>query len=262
MIGIIIMVLCFSRPVQATQQQDESDYIYTIENGKAEILLYRGSGGDVTIPSTLGGAPVIRIGDWAFNSWNKSSLTSINIPQGVTSIGNSAFSGCSRLTSINIPQGITSIGNWAFNGCIRVTSINIPQGVTSIGKCTFRDCMSLTNINIPQGVTRIDDSAFYDCHSLINIIIPKSVTSIGNSAFSGCNSLFSINIPQEVTSIGEYAFRNCNNLISIRFNSATIKLTGEVFPSIIKIIGYDPSTAKDYAIKYKNIFEPIILQNK
>ncbi|WP_434511221.1 leucine-rich repeat domain-containing protein [Desulfitobacterium sp. AusDCA] len=236
-IMMILALLCFSRPVQATQQQDESNYIYIIENGKAEILWYRGNGGDVTIPSTLGGAPVIRIGNSAFNVWNKLSITSIDIPQGVTSIGDQAFGGCYRLTSITIPQGVTSIGDGAFNGCSRLTNINIPQGVISIGKYTFRDCSSLTSITIPQGVLSIGERAFYDCQSLINIIIPKSVTSIGNSAFNGCSSLF-----------------------SVIFNSPTTIITGEAFPMRTTIIGYNISTAKDYAAKYINVFEPIVSQ--
>jgi hypothetical protein len=147
--------------------------------------------------------------------FNCSSLTSITIPQGVTSIGESAFDGCSSLTSINIPQGVTSIGNYAFGGCSSLTSINIPQGVTSIGDGAFGGCSSLTSINIPQGVTSIGHGAFDGCSSLTSINIPQGVTSIGYGAFWDCSSLTSINIPQGVTSIGDYTFDGCSSLTSI-----------------------------------------------
>ena len=139
-------------------------------------------------------------------------LTSINIPDSVTSIGVSAFDGCESLTSINIPDSVTSIGRAAFDGCESLTSINIPDSVTSIGNSAFRSCKSLTSINIPNSVTSIGDSAFDVCKSLTNINIPDSVTSIGKSAFSWCKSLTCINIPDSVTSIGESAFSRCKSL--------------------------------------------------
>ena len=102
--------------------------------------------------------------------------------ESLTSIGNSAFNGCSGLTSITIPNSVTSIGYYAFNECTGLTSITIPSSVTSIGMQAFWGCTSLTNIVIPSSVISIEGGAFWGCTSLTNIVIPSSVTSIGASA--------------------------------------------------------------------------------
>ncbi len=143
------------------------------------------------------------------------SLTTINIPDGATSISHGMFSGCSSLTSITIPDSVTSIGNYAFSGCSSLTNITIPDSVISIGSSAFSGCSSLMSITIPDSVTVISNYAFYGCSSLASIVIPDSVTSIGNHAFSGCRSLTNITIPDSVTSIGEYAFWDCSSLTSI-----------------------------------------------
>ena len=135
----------------------------------------------------------ISIGSDAF--YGCSGLTSITIPDSVTSIGSSAFFGCSGLTSITIPDSLTSIGSSAFSGCSGLTSITIPDSLTSIGSSAFSSCSGLTSVTIPDSVTSIGQSAFYNCSGLTSIIIPDSVTSIGSSAFSGCNGLESITIP-------------------------------------------------------------------
>ena len=201
---------------------------------------FRGCSGltSITIPES-----VTNIGDYAFEGcWGLTSITVASgntfydsrnncnaiietssntliagcqntiIPNSVTSIGNSAFYGCSSLTSVIIPEGVTSIGNSAFYGCSGLTSINIPEGVTSIGNYAFDGCRGLTSINIPEGVTSIGNSAFYGCSSLTSVTIPESVTRIGNGAFSGCSSLTSVTIPESVTSIGESAFSGCSGL--------------------------------------------------
>ena len=90
------------------------------------------------------------------------------------------------IKSVNISQGVTSIGRWAFDGCSSLTSITIPKSVTSIGSDAFYGCSSLTSITIPEGVTSIGNSAFFDCSSLTSITIPASVTSIEDNAFWGC----------------------------------------------------------------------------
>lgn len=116
-------------------------------------------------------------------------ITSINIPNNITSIGEWAFSNCSSLTSITIPNSVTEIGGDAFYNCIRLTSINIPDGVRSIEEYAFAGCNKLTSITIPNSVESINDFAFEDCTGLTSITIPNSVTSIRSSTFLGCDNL-------------------------------------------------------------------------
>ena len=160
---------------------------------------------------------VTSIGESAFDMcW---SLTTINIPESVTSIGEWAFRNCRNLTAITIPENsqLTSIGRYAFSDCSSLTAITIPEGVTSIEDCAFSGCSNLTAITIPEGVTSIGGYAFYDCSSLNTITIPASVTSIGERAFAVCSSLTAINIPEnsQLTSIGVLTFHYCSSLTAI-----------------------------------------------
>lgn len=153
------------------------------------------------------------IGDWAFGDCN--SLTSINIPNSVTSIGEWAFMQCSSLTSIDIPNSVTSIEQGTFSDCNSLTNIYIPSSVTSIGKEAFASCSHLTDINIPSSVTSIESQAFMQCLRLKSINIPSSVTSIGKEVFAFCSSLTSINIPNSVRSIGRATFYDCGSLTNV-----------------------------------------------
>ena len=147
-----------------------------------------------------------------FNSIVDRSVTSINIPNNVTSIGNYAFSNCSSLTSINIPSGVTSIGQYAFDTCSALTSVNIPSSITSIGQSAFSGCSSLTSVNIPDSVTSIGAGAFAICSSLTSVTIGNGVRSIGNYAFSNCSSLTSVTINRNTPpTLGFAAFNNTND---------------------------------------------------
>jgi hypothetical protein len=137
------------------------------------------------------------------------------IPYGVASIGNFAFSYCTMLTDVNIPGSVTSIGVYAFTDC-GLTSVEIPGSVTSIGEGAFIDCTSITNVSIGSGVTNIGSYAFRSC-SFTCVDIPDSITSIGDDAFEYCSGLTGIDIPSSVTSIGSGAFRSCSSLNSARF---------------------------------------------
>ena len=169
------------------------------------------------------------IGTYAFAYC--SSLTSITIPESVTSIGYDAFSGCSSLESVifGANSQLESIGDYAFEWCSRLTSVTIPEGVTSIGENTFLGCSSLTSITIPEGVTSIGSFAFYYCSSLTNITIPEGVTSIGENTFRGCSSLTSITIPEGVTSIGENTFWGCSRLTSITIPEGVTSIGEDAF---------------------------------
>ncbi len=185
-------------------------------------------------PSRLTGRYSIRkgakvIGKGAF--FKCISLTSINIPERVTSIGKSAFYKCNSLKSINIPESVTCIEDYAFAYCNSLKSINIPESVTTIGKGAFAFCEILTCVNIPKSVTIIENVTFRSCNSLMSINIPKNVATIGNGTFIDCNSLKSINIPESVTSIGEYAFAYCNSLKSINIPESVISIGEYAFRS-------------------------------
>ena len=167
----------------------------------------------VTIPEG-----VTSIGDEAFRDCL--SLTSVTIPSSVTIIGDEAFYNCSSLTSVTIPEGVTSIGDSAFCWCSGLTSVTIPSSVITIGNYAFEGCFSLTSVTIPSSVTSIGDYAFEGCSSLTSVTIPESVTSIGDRAFCWCPGLTSVTIPSSVTSIGDRAFEGCSSLTSFVVDSA------------------------------------------
>ena len=174
---------------------------------------------------------VTTIGNQAF--W-ECSLTEIEIPYSVTSIGDEAFFFCSDLKLVNIPNTVTSIGNSAFSGCSGLTSLEIPNAVTSIGNSAFSHCDSLESITVGSGNTLYDSRD--NCNALIetttntllcgckNSIIPNSVTSIGNHAFSGCRNLTLVEIPNSVTSIGNSAFNGCSSLTTLEIPNSVISI--------------------------------------
>ena len=170
------------------------------------------------------------------------------IPSTVTSIGESAFGGCSGLTTIDIPSNVTSIGEYAFLNCSDLTNLVIHEGVTSIGSGAFRGCSGLTKIDIPSSVTSIGTSVFQSCTALTNMVIPEGVTSIGESAFFYCTALTTIDIPASVTSIGESAFFGCSDLKNVTVSSTTpVELPFSVFMSVdfSNVTLYVPQSALD-----------------
>ena len=169
---------------------------------------------DIVIPATYKGLPVTKISNSAFK--DNTSITSVTIPNSVTTIGTYTFQNCSGLTSITIPEGVTTINERVFYGCSGLTSVTIPNSVTTIGTYTFQNCSSLTSITIPAGVTSIGKSAFRGCSGLTSITIPEGVTSIGYDAFRSCSKLTSVTVLSETPpSLTSSAFSNASSTFII-----------------------------------------------
>jgi hypothetical protein len=162
--------------------------------------------------------------------------TEVEVPEGVTSIGDKVFSGRQNLTSIKIPDSVVDIGASVFHGCINLTSITIGNSVTTIGEYAFLGCSSLTSIKIPDSVTSIGSAAFGDCSSLTNIIIPASVISIEGNIIAGSTNVGSIKVATENP---KYDSRdNCNAIIETESNKILSGCKDTIIPDSITGIAY------------------------
>ena len=270
------------------------------QNGDGSVMATLSDDGTLTISGNG------KMKDWRNSSdeaWdsNRKNIKNVIINNGVTSIGNFAFSDCTSLTNITIPNSVTSIGDYAFYGCENLINITIQNSVTSIGNFAFCMCTSLTSINVDsnnekymsdngvlytkdkktliqypskkekteyiilQGTTSIGNYAFHYCTNLTNITIPNSVTSIGDDAFYICTNLINITIPNSVTSIGYRAFYLCKSLTNITIPDGVISIKNQTFyccESLTRLI--IPSSVisiGDYAFHYCTNLTNITIPN-
>lgn len=164
----------------------------------------------------------------------RSIIKSVEIADGVTTIGSRVFSDCGGLTSVTIPNSVTSIEERAFNWCGSLTSIVIPNGVTSIGSSAFERCDWLASIDIPNSVTSIGKSAF-EHTALTSVIIGNGVTSIGEGVFNYCDCITSIIVASDNT---KYDSRdNCNAIIETATNTLVVGCKNTIIPNSVTSIG-------------------------
>ena len=172
--------------------------------------------GNIVIPSVVkymnADLEVASIGNIAFR--NCSSLNSVTIENGVKTIEEYAFYN-SSLAAITLPNTLTSIGYSAFSGCSTLTSISIPNSVKNLGRSAFENCVSLTTIILSNEMTILNDNTFQDCSSLKAVKLGGKLTTIGEYVFSGCLKLNEISLPASITSISENAFATCTKLYDI-----------------------------------------------
>jgi hypothetical protein len=270
---VLLTALFIASAHQTLSGETSGDWTYSVSDNQATITGYSGAGGAVDIPAVVNEISVVKVGDGSppiFGNGN-TTVTSVTIPDSVTSIGVDAFLDCTSLESVTIPDSVTSmgdyafyvctsltsvtignsvesIGDYAFGNCPKLTSVTIGNSVESIGDFAFLDCSSLTSITIPDSVTSIGEAAFDSCTSLTSLTIGNSVMSIGEDAFGGCSSLASITIPDSVTSIGDYAFLGCTILTSITVdagNSNYSSVDGVLFNKLQTLLIQYPAAILD-----------------
>ena len=227
-----------------------------LSDGTAELTHYIGDDAVVAIPSKVNGRVVTKIGAYLFD--NKPGLTSVTIPDSVTSIEHGAFWDCINLANVSIGNGVKSIGFEAFANCpklnyttydnakylgnatnpyivlMEVTSkdmstYNIHKNTKVIYQYAFLECKALINITIPVGVTNIGMGAFQQCESLTNVSIPNTVIVIGGNAFEYCKNLLSVTLPDGITDLAGGMFRSCAKLKDVTIPNSVTNIGGCVF---------------------------------
>ena len=161
-----------------------------------------------------------------FNNWDEQpwesfrrEIQAVTIEDGVSSVGETAFSGCTEMKSVTLPKSVTTIREGAFSSCTKLASVTLPADakLDTIGKDAFNGCAALTSISLPKSTTTIEDRAFSNCEALTSVTLPADgkLQTIGNNAFGGCVKLKRITIPHSVTKIEGSAFNSCKALTSV-----------------------------------------------
>lgn len=208
-----------------------SGTVYVIVTG------YTGNSANVVVPKTYRGIPVECISASAFR--NQTQISSISLPDSLTSIESNAFAGCTGLTSIVIPDKVTSVDSTAFSGCTNISTVSMPASIRNhipnvknatitsgnvIQASAFENCTTLLSVTLPNSLVSIGNKAFYGCTNLNSFIMPSNVTSIGVNAFYNCTSISSIVLPDSINSLDSTAFSGCSNLKEITLPATFISL--------------------------------------
>lgn len=227
---------------QAGVSSLNSDYKTETNNGQITITKYIGPGGEVKIPGTINGLPVVAIGDNSFAGC--STVTGITIPEGATTLGGFAFAGCSHLTHVSIPGSLTGITqNTAFGQCPLITSLTVDRAnpslsISSDGVLFSKDRTTLiiypngkpeSSYAIPDGVTAIQRGAFAWNHNLSRISIPKSVTNIGKFAFYSCSVLTKVIFNGNAPKIEDHAIQGVAGNFKVYYKAGAQGFTSPVW---------------------------------
>lgn len=228
---ILFAVLCMVPVAANAQFYTNSDGIweYNVVDNSVNIGEYKNAFAvsAVAVPAVINGLPVTSIGQNAFNPENAGDLTSVTMPDSVTSIGEEAFSG-STITNVLLDNSITNLGMFAFARS-DLSSIVIPGSVPSIAEYAFEDCTNLRSATLANGITMVTNYLFSGCTSLNSVQLPNSLTAINQFAFSGCYHLTNVLIPGSVTSIAPYAFQSAIYMNALYFLGNAPPNTNYVF---------------------------------
>ncbi len=246
----------------------ENGFGYIEEKGDAVLVDHKGDRVNITVPDTLGGKPIARIGDGVFMGYTE--LKTVTLPDSVREIGTRAFSDCYDLEKISLPSAVEKIGSCAFAACHDLKTLTFPEGLEEIGRCAFLNCTAFEKIILPDSVKKIGEhafsgndnvtelrlssnletieaSAFMYTSSIGSVTIPSSVKEIKEDAFMHCG-MSTLNLSEGLESIERYAFSSCKNLKNVTFPSTVTHLTPYAFASCtlesMKFKGDIPKTEK------------------
>ena len=231
----------------------DDGYIFYYNGADAYLMGYCGDERALILPDSFtayDGSEKNKYEIYQYAFGSSYSLTSVDIPNSVTTIGEAAFMGCT-VTSVVISDSVTDIGESAFSYCFGLTSVTIGESVMTIGSGAFAGCVGLTSLVIPDSVTTIGSDAFRNCDNLTSVTIGDSVKAIEDYAFYGCTGLTSATISDSVTTIGHSVFRNCNNLSSVTFEDAngwqvSDSESFDAYTALSATDLSDPATATEY----------------
>lgn len=225
---------------------------------------------------------VTTVGAVAFQFYTKpgeSLVTDVRLPEGLTSIGEYAFSTCSNLTELDIPDSVISVESGALSECYGLADENgfvifrdelycyagssarvtIPAYITAISGSAFVNCENLTEVILPSGLNTIRDHAFYKCTNLSSVALPEGLTSIQYDAFEFCRSLERIELPESLLFIGSAAFCGCESLTEAAVYNPETVINNTAFLDCgnLTLYGFSSSTADTYAQGHEIPFVPL-----
>ena len=242
-------------------------YTYSLdENNHATITGYNNASSIVSIPKTIDGYTVVKIGSNAFQK--KTGITVVTIPDTVTEIGNYAFYNCTNLVKVDIADSVTKIGSSAFQDCTKLSDVDLPKELVELGGWSFANtaitsitipktletchadwgsysnditagpflkCSKLKTVKFEKGITRIAQYTFAGCEGIEKVTIPDTVTEIGDSAFENCVNLQAITIPKKVQKLGYGAFRGCTGMTKVTILSDKLAIGSSVFADCMSL---------------------------
>ncbi len=276
---------------------------YEVENDEAIIRFCTQQTGSVTVPETINGYPVrsieaVHVADYdaagvmtnifipevvfepkissvslpsnlrnfGTGAVAGSSISSLNIPNGVTNIGYYAATLCSNMVSMAIGSGVKSIQDAAFHDCASLRSVSIPNSVVDMGTEAFSDCVALRTATVGSGLRSIPKGTFAGCLSLIDVSIPSSITNIEDSAFTYCGSLKHVKLPDSVTAIGFTSFMYCVSLEEFRCPPNLDRMGSRAFGGCVAMTNFTASPLleelPDYAFTVCNSLGQIAIPEK
>ena len=241
-LAVVLCLSCFSGVAEDIISEEpetgmaEGFTWKALEDGTAEITGYTGAETEIVIPAEVDGLPVSRIGAWAFE---KSAVTRVEIPEGITSVGRYCFSECRDLAEIILPESLTSLGDCAFILCTSLKELTFPEALTEVGQNPICYCTGLTELKGLEAnpVLVLTDNVLYDrenkrligrlCASEDRIFeVWDECEVIGDYAFADNKYLVSAVLPESVTVVGSYVFFHCTALQTVEF-PGTVEVIGD-----------------------------------